>query len=306
MGRRLQSRQQVIQTVGRLAIAMALLAAGAAQAATEAIDITDDRGRAVHFEQPPARIVSLLPSITENVCALGACDRLVGVDRYSNEPKQVQALPRLGGLDDAQVERIVALRPDVVLVSRSARVADRLEALGFRVLAMDSNRHADVQRSLEQIARLLGTPQAGARVWNGIQRDIAAAAARVPQPLRGQRVYFEIGDGPFGAGESSFIGETLARLGMANVLSPELGPFPKLNPEFVVRSRPDIVMADQRALRAMADRPGWQGLKALQPGRSCGFEPARYELLVRPGPRLGEGARILADCLAGLSIEAGR
>lgn len=267
-------------------------------AAQAQVQVRDDRGTVHRFAAPPQRIVSLLPSVTESVCALGACARLVGVDRYSNAPAQVDALPKLGGLDDAQVERIVALKPDVVLAGTSARVTDRLEALGLTVLLVESKTHADVQRSLGLIATLLGTPSEGDRVWQGIQRDIALAATRVPQPLRGQRVYFEVASTPYAAGTASFIGETLARLGLANVVPAELGPFPKLNPEFVVRSRPDVVMAAQRELQAMPGRPGWQGLEALRNGRSCGFETARYEVLIRPGPRMGEAALLIADCLA--------
>lgn len=264
------------------------------------VSVRDDRGAVHRFAAPPKRIVSLLPSITESVCALGACARLVGVDRYSNAPAQVDALPKLGGLDDAQIERIVALKPDVVLAGTAARVTDRLESLGLTVVLLESKTHADVQRSLGLIATLLGTPSEGDRVWQSIQRDIAIAASRVPQALRGQRVYFEVASAPFAAGTASFIGQTLARLGLGNVVPAELGPFPKLNPEFVVRSRPDIVMAVLREVQAMPGRPGWQGLEALQQGRNCGFEPARYEVLIRPGPRMGEAALLIADCLAKL------
>ena len=264
------------------------------------VSVRDDRGAVHRFAAPPQRIVSLLPSITESVCALGACARLVGVDRYSNAPAQVDALPKLGGLDDAQVERIVALKPDVVLAGTAARVTDRLESLGLTVVLLESKTHADVQRSLGLIATLLGTPGEGDRVWQGIQRDIALAAARVPPALRGQRVYFEVASAPFAAGTASFIGQTLARLGLGNVVPAELGPFPKLNPEFVVRSRPDIVMAVQREVQTRPGRPGWQGLEALQHGRICGFETTRYEVLIRPGPRMGEAALLIADCLAKL------
>ena len=286
-------------SLARRLIAVLLLAI-LGPAAQAQVQVRDDRGAMHRFAAPPQRIVSLLPSITESVCALGACARLVGVDRYSNAPAQVDALPKLGCLDDAQVERIVALKPDVVLAGTSARVTDRLEALGLTVLLVESKTHADVQRSLVLIATLLGRPSEGDRVWQGIQRDIAVAAARVPQPLRGQRVYFEVASAPYAAGTASFIGETLARLGLGNVVPAELGPFPKLNPEFVVRSRPDIVMAVQRELQAMPGRPGWQGLEALQNGRSCSFEPVRYEVLIRPGPRMGEAALLIADCLAKL------
>ena len=79
-----------------------------------------------------------------------------------------------------------------------------------------------------------------------------------------------------------------------------MGPFPKLNPEFVLRAQPAIVMATARAVAEMPGRPGWSALKALQAGRSCGFAEARYEILVRPGPRLAEAAGLIADCLVTL------
>ena len=89
------------------------------------VTVRDDRGAALTLAQPPQRIVSLLPSLTETVCELGACSRLVGIDRHSNWPASVRALPKLGGLEDAQIERIVALKPDMVLLAVSAREIGR-------------------------------------------------------------------------------------------------------------------------------------------------------------------------------------
>jgi iron complex transport system substrate-binding protein len=265
------------------------------------ISVRDDRGVTLELSAAPQRIVSLLPSFTESVCALGACTRLVGIDRFSNWPSSVRSLPRLGGLDDAQIERIVALRPDVVLAAPSARVIDRLEALGVKVLVLDSKSHADVQRTLQALARLLDTPDAAAALWARIEREMRDAATRVPPSLRGKRVYFEVDAAPYAAGEASFIGQTLARLGLANAVTAELGPFPKLNPEFVVRAQPDIVIAPERSLADMPRRPGWAALRALQTGQTCGFASDRYEILIRPGPRMGEAAQLLADCLVGLA-----
>ncbi|MEO5698074.1 MAG: helical backbone metal receptor [Burkholderiaceae bacterium] len=267
--------------------------------------LRDDRGATLVRRAPPQRIVSLLPSLTESVCALGACARLVGTDRFSNSPASVRALPKLGGLDDAQIERIVALRPDVVLVSTSARIIDGLEALGLNVLALESRDHADVKRSLGLLARLLGTPAAAERVWADIESQTRAAARRVPEALRGKRVYFEVDTTPYAAGATSFVGETLTRLGLVNAVPRELGPFPKLNPEFVVRLQPDIVMAAAPALAEMRARPGWASLRALSDRHSCGFSVERYELLVRPGPRLGEAAALLADCLESMPLATG-
>ncbi|MBL8325854.1 MAG: ABC transporter substrate-binding protein [Rubrivivax sp.] len=261
------------------------------------IHLRDDRGTEHRLPAPPQRIVTLLPSLTETAWVLGIGARLVGVDRYSNWPPQISALPRLGGLDDAQIEAIARLKPDLVLASTSARALDRLEALGFTVVRLRSESHADVQRTLGLVAQLLGTPDEAERVWARLQAELAAAAARVPAALRGRSVYFEIGGGPYAAGTTSFIGETLARLGLVNIVPRELGPFPKLNPEFIVRARPEVIMGVQREQAALRSRPGWQVLPAVQHGRLCGFDESLYEVLTRPSPRLGESAGVLADCL---------
>ena len=266
--------------------------------AAQPIKLTDDRGVQVALPAPPQRIVSLLPSLTESICVLQACARLVGVDRYSNWPAEVQTLPQLGGLDDTSIERIVQLKPDVVLTSKSGRVTERLEALGLRVLALNSDTHADVQRTLGTLGTLLGQPTAAQSAWATIQWQMQQARARVPAAVKGQTVYFEVASTPHAAGRASFIGETLAQLGMGNAVPAELGPFPQLNPEFVLRAQPQWVMANTAELLGMADRPGWAALKALQQQRTCGFDGPHWELLIRPGPRMGVAALALATCLA--------
>lgn len=275
-------------------------------AIAQGVVVRDDRGTEHRLAAPPQRIVTMLPSLTELVWVLGAGPRIVGVDRYSDWPAAVAKLPRLGGLEDAQIEAIAALRPDLVLASSSSRAMERLQALGFTVVRLSSDSHADVHRSLQLVARLLGTPEAAERVWWRLQQELDAAATRVPVALRGQRVYFEIGGGPYAAGAASFIGETLARLGMVNIVPAELGPFPKLNPEFVVRAKPDVMMGLAREQATFAQRPGWDSLAAVRTQRTCAFDSAAYELLTRPGPRMGEAAALLADCLVRLGAERPR
>ncbi|MDE2298872.1 MAG: ABC transporter substrate-binding protein, partial [Burkholderiales bacterium] len=134
-------------------------------------------------------------------------------------------------------------------------------------------------------------------------RDVRAAAARVPAALRGRRVYFEVDATPYAAGAGSFIGELLARMGLANAVPAALGPFPKLNPEYVVHLQPDVVMASAQDLATMPGRPGWGALNALRDGRTCGYTSAQFELLTRSGPRLGEAASMLADCLVSIGAK---
>jgi len=287
------------------AIVLCALAVPSGLVAAQPVVVRDDRGVDVALAASPRRIVSLLPSLTESVCALGACARLVGVDRFSNWPESVRTLPQLGGLEDAQIERVIALKPDLVLAAPSARAIERFESLGLKVLVLESRDRADVKRTLNTLARVLGATAQAAAVWSKIEHDERLAVERVPAGWRGRRVYFEVDATPYAAGAGSFIGETLARLGLVNIVPNELGPFPKLNPEFVVRAQPDLVIAQRANLAEMPKRPGWAGLRALRGGSTCGFEPAAYELLIRPGPRMGEAAQSIAACLATLPAPGG-
>jgi iron complex transport system substrate-binding protein len=261
-----------------------------------AVEIKDDLGFTSQLPAPPQRIVSLLPSLTETVCELGACGRLVGVDRYSNYPAQVNALPKLGGMDDTNVEMIAALKPDVVLVAVSSRVAERLRALGMKVVALEPRSYKDVQRVLGTIGQVLGVPDAQ-RVWRHIEAGVAAAASSVPASARGVRVYYEVASGLWAAGESSFMGETLTRLGAGNIIPAHLGPFPKINPEFVVKANPGLIMIGQRGAEGLGSRPGWDRIDAIKRGRVCIFKAEDGDILSRPGPRMAEAAQIMAKCL---------
>ena len=279
-------------------LVLGLVMAGLAQA--QPVQVKDDRGRAVSLPRPPQRIVSLLPSLTESVCALEQCHRLVGVDRYSNWPEAAMAqLPKVGGGIDPSIEAIVALKPDLVLMSVSSRASDRLEALGITVVQLEPKTHADVRRVLGTVSDLLGVPRAqGAdRLWRVIDAGVQAAAQSLPPQAHNARVYFEVSRGPYAAGEASFIGETLTRLGARNVVPAALGPFPRLNPEFVVRANPDIIMIGNRSMQALVPYPGWASMRAIRDNRLCVFGPGDSDVVVRPGPRMAEAARIMARCL---------
>ena len=287
---------------------IALLVCMATSMSAHALQLTDDRGVTVMFDQPPQRIVSLLPSLTESVCAMAQCQRLIGVDRYSNYPASVQALPQLGGGMDPNIEAIVALKPDVVLVSSSSRASTRLEALGLKVVALETKSHADVRRVLQKLGVLLAVPdaQGAERLWRIIDSSVSAASQSLSAQAKNTRVYFEVSRGPYAAGESSFIGETLQRLGVRNVVPAALGPFPKLNPEFVVRANPDLIMMGNRSMQTMTPYPGWSSIKAVRDKRICVFGVADSDVVVRPGPRMAEAARLMAGCLEKYAVGAPR
>ena len=292
----------------RALVGAAILVGGWAQAAGT-VSVTDSRGVKVELAQPPQRIVSLLPSLTESVCALGACNRLVGVDRYSNWPAHVKTVPMVGGGLDPNIESIVALKPDVVLASVASRAVGRMEALGLKVVALEPRTYVESHTVLQKIGGLLAiAPEQGAeKIWSQIEADVQRAADSVPAALRGKRVYYEASRGPYAAGVNSFMGETLTRLHMQNIIDAKLGPFPRINPELVVRADPDILMAGERSWKtAVPEYPGWAQMRAVKNGTICRFAPEQSDVLIRPGPRIGEAAQIIANCLQKLPAAAVR
>ncbi len=270
----------------------------AAWAATPSV-VRDDRGEVVGLKRAPQRIVTLMPALAESVCALGACSRLVGTDRFANWPASVLALPKLGGMDDVSLEALVRLKPDLVLLGRSARLLPRLVVLGIPVMALEPHNQAQVQNSLQRLAVVLGLPepeQRAAQVWLHVQAQLAQARNAMPPQAMGASVYFEAGSGGYAAGDSSFIGELITAMGLRNVVPTNLGPFPQLSPEWVLRHQPDLIMMGEPSLDPLQRRPGWAQLGAVQHGRVCQFSAEQGDVLVRPGPRLGEAALLMAQC----------
>jgi iron complex transport system substrate-binding protein len=162
-------------------------------------------------------------------------------------------------------------------------------------MAFDVQSMADVQRTLRQLDVVLGSAESGA-VWERIQLEIARAGRMLSPSQKAARVYFEVNPAPFAAGKTSFIGELLDRLGMQNIISEKMGAYPKINPEFVVQSKPDLIMLTETSPNQLAQRPGWKSIPAIQAKRICFFSAAQADVLVRPGPRMGEAASLIADC----------
>jgi iron complex transport system substrate-binding protein len=163
-------------------------------------------------------------------------------------------------------------------------------------MALEPKTHADVRQVLEKLGQVLGVGDAQ-RVWQGIEAGMQTAAQSLPARFKTTRVYFEVNSAPYAAGESSFIGETLSRLGVQNIVPASMGPFPLVNPEFVVRADPDVIMVGDINFAGMAGRPGWAGMRAIAMQQVCVFTPAQSDMLVRPGPRMADGARLMAQCL---------
>jgi len=261
--------------------------------------LRDDVQRKVTFAHPPLRVITMLPSITETVCALAACDRVVATDRFSDWPMQVRALPKAGGLVDVEIEMIVRLKPDLVLLGRSQRISSRLGELGISSFVLEARSYADIGRTVTMIGQIFGLQNRAAHLNDSITNAVHEVAAQETARNHGEgpTVYFEVDPGPYAAGSSSFIGELLALLGARNIVTPELGPFPKLNPEYVVRHDPQVIFISPAEAPQLIERPGWDRIRAVKERRLCSFPPEVRDTIVRPGPRVAQGMHSMAECL---------
>jgi iron complex transport system substrate-binding protein len=131
--------------------------------------------------------------------------------------------------------------------------------------------------------------------------DALGARALARRRGSGPSVYFEVDRAPYAAGPASFIGEMLTRLGTRNIVTADLGPFPKLNPEYVVRRNPDVIFVSPTDEPHLAERPGWDQIRAVKEHRLCVFAPSVHNTIVRPGPRVAEGMGAIEECLERVS-----
>jgi iron complex transport system substrate-binding protein len=254
----------------------------------------------LRLEHTPQRVITLLPPLTEIVCALHECARLVATDRYSDWPERVKTLPKTGGLDDPQIEQILLLKPDVVILAHATQVENRLRALGVPTFEVKTETYEDLSRTIAAIGLLLGVPDQAAEMGRDIERSLATAVEAAKLNLNGRTplVYYEVDNGPYSAGPDSFIGWMLNQLHAQNIVTADLGPFPRLNPEYVVVHNPDVIFASPTEARNLGHRAGWDHIRAVKENRICTYPRAVQDTIEHAGPRMPEGLRALADCLA--------
>ncbi len=292
---RRSSARAIVALLGTLVLAWSALASAAWP-----VVVVDDLGREVRLSAPPERIVTLVPSHTETVCALGACDRLVGRDTFSNHPDDVLALPDLGSAFAPDLEALVALRPDLVLVDEFSGAADAIVPLGIPVYAGTPQRLDEIFELIDALALLLGTPNEAALLNGRLRGQLDAVVALVAGRER-PSVFYEIDPSPYTVGPDGFIGSLITLAGGANVVGAELGEFPLVDPEFVVASDPQvIVLADAPygvTVEQVAARPGWAGIAAVRDGRVVPLTQAESDVLSRAGPRVADAVLLLARIL---------
>jgi iron complex transport system substrate-binding protein len=263
------------------------------------LTVTDDAGRAVSILEEPARIVSLAPSNTEILFALGVEARVVAVDAYSDYPPAAAEKPTIGDYADPDLEQIVALDPDLVLATavHETTIVPRLEALGIPAAVIEPADLAATLDSITTIGMLTGRDDAATELVCALHARIDAVAAAVAGAAR-PRVFFELSPDLYTAGHGTFVDDLIARAGGENVVGAGLGPWPQLSAEAVIAADPEVILlADHEAgvtPDSVAARPGWSVVSAVRDER---IVPLDTDLVVRPGPRVVDGLEAIARAL---------
>lgn len=245
----------------------------------------------------PARIVSLAPSVTETLFALGAGDRVVAVSDFCDYPPEATRLPRVGSFNAPNVEAVLAERPDVVIGLPSPGNHENvltMRRLGVRVEIVDPERLADLPTATRKIAAVAGVPEAGERLVATMAREMDAVRTKVagaPKP----RALMLVGQDPLIAvGPESFLGEMLVEAGAVNVAPPGEA-WPRLNVEVAIAADPEVIVDCSMGTEAgTATLDYWTRFASIRAVQSKRVYPFRSFEALRPGPRLARALEELA------------
>lgn len=276
--------------IRRLVLGLCLLLAAPVQAA--AIRLVDDAGQILDLPQPPQRIISLTPHLTELLFAVGAGAQLAGVDSASDYPEAARTLPRVGDYSRIHFERILALQPDLIVVWVGGnRPVDihALKQLGFPVLHTQANRLDDVARLLRLLGQASGHAAAGEAAAAAYSARLATLQRRAgPSPLR---VFYQVWDRPLmTVGGTHWISDALTLCGARNVFADLHALAPTVSREAVLARAPDLIVGS-------SDAPGlrraWLPFSRLPAVKNDAFVQVDADRLHRLTLRLVEGVREL-------------
>lgn len=280
-----------------------------ASAAAYPLTLTDDAGNDVTLQASPERIVSLAPSSTEIVCALDACDRLVGVTDFDDYPPEVADVDDVVISAQVDVERVVAAEPDLVLAAGNeitpTSVIEQLVGLDLTVLVLYPETLDEVYADIELVGTALGVTTTATDLTDAMRarvEEIVAALADSERPRTLYEVFYAEGT-TYTAGEGSFLASLLDLAGAEPVTGDAQG---LIAPEDLVAADPQLILlgtasydptlADaEAALSTVAARPGWDALSAVTDGRVV---PYTDDIVTtRPGPRIVDGLEALARAI---------
>ena len=276
------------------------------QPTAEPLVLTDGLGREVVLPEPAQRIVSLAPSNTEILFAIGAGDRIVGADPFSDYPPEAESIPRVDNFPNVNTETVVALEPDLVLAAGITNPDDiaALEQLGLTVYAIGTP--ADIEAILASIltvGQLTGNTAQAEQVVTDLRARLEAVAAKVGLAQSAPKVFYEIDDSdpakPWTAGPGSFTDVLISLAGSQNIGAAGQDQYFQISLEEIVSQDPRVIIFSHsgysgRTTAQVLSRSGWENILAIKNGAVF---PIDADIVDRPGPRILDGLEALAKMI---------
>ena len=281
-----------------LTIAAALIGV-ALPASADPVTVRDALDRAVTLPAPPQRIVPIFASNTEIIASLGLSERIVGIEAYTRYPPEVLDRPLVGGRLGFSVDALVALRPDLVVVTPSRQAAnmliDPMQRLGVPIIVLLTRSVDEILANIRLMGAVAGVPAEGEAVAQRFKARLGRVAERVAPEKAPSTVMItgRLGNGlMLVAREGTYTGDAIVRAGGRFAL-PGTAVIAQVSPEAILNADPDVLMwaGSDRDLRALIAQPGWSDLRAVRSGRAHAVN--RTQLLI-PGPRTIDGIEHLA------------
>ncbi|MDD6682410.1 MAG: ABC transporter substrate-binding protein [Clostridiales bacterium] len=286
-------------------VVLMLLSMTAVMAESNTITVTDMFGREVTIEGPVTRIIAMEPSDCEMLCAIGCEDALVGRGKYCDYPASVLELPAVQSGANTNLEEILALKPQVVVMSDMAHTTEQVEQLeqnGIRVIGTDANSIEEVYANLRLLGKIMGKEAEAEAVITDMQKTFADVAAKSEKTEK--TIYFEVMPlewGLWSAGANTFMHELAEICGMKNAFA-DIEGWQQVSQEQVIERNPDYIVLvtgmGETAVDEVMGRAGWENITAIKNGAV--YNADSYAM-TRPAPRLAEAVVNLYNFLNGVT-----
>ncbi len=258
--------------------------------------LEDDSGVRVALAAPARRIVSLAPSNTESLFAMGAGELIVGATRFDDFPAEALAIPRVGGFADVDIERVLRLEPDLVLAAGfQSGVVRRLRNLGLTVFVVEPRDTIEVLDRLQIFGRLVGRLEEARVLEASLRQRVGAVEERVRAIDERPRVFYMLSRDLFTVGPGSFAHDLIERGGGKNIAADATIPYPQMSDEAVIARNPEVIFVGGHEsavdLEELRRRPGWARVSAVASGRVVVLEDT--DIMSRPGPRIVDALEIM-------------
>ena len=261
--------------------------------------VTDQVGRTLVVPENPTRVIALAPSITEIIYDLGQEKRLVGVTQYSTYPSEAELLPRVGSYVRLDIEKIVALKPDLCLATKDGNpkhIVDKIVSLGIPVYVINPQNLQQIMDTITRLGSLLHAEQTAAALVSDMEKRIGQVQARIKNRPDRPRVFFQIDAEPlFSAGTNTFIHELIELAGGINTTAGEVS-YPRYSWEDIIVLQPEIVLISSMAggLAPEYLLNSWKKWNLLSAVKNDQIFVVDAELFDRPTPRLVDGLEVIA------------